>query len=117
MVGATVLFCTIAALLSQVSQAWATFFSNWVIPVIWQFGIAISLFTVLYIVLKIFFSYQFDDHKRTIIALAIVAAFIISLPILALIFERSLDVFDIIFGLIINILGGMLVYLIDERIG
>ncbi len=117
MVGVSILFCTIVTLLSQINQEWATFFSSLAISIQWQLGIAIIFFTVLYTAIKIFFQNQFNEHKRAVITLLVIAVFIISLPILALLFDRPLDIFDIIFGLIINVLGGMLVNLIDKRIG
>ena len=102
---------------------------------VWQLAITFIIFSALFTVLKALFSEKikniahskentygafeaFKDllaplvnNRRTGIILLLIIASIIALPILGLMFNRQIDMFDLVFGLVVNILAGLILAL------
>ena len=136
--------CTIssAITLSVTSSEWAAFFSSLATSIVWQFLITTIIFSVFFSVLKVLFWEKIDDllakhkrrnvydallkfrrfitpvarYKRMRTILLLIMASTLTLPIIAWKFNRPLDIYEIIINLLINFIGGLLIFLIDDVI-
>jgi hypothetical protein len=133
--------CATAFTLSAFSHQWAALFSSLATSFTWQLALTLIFFSVFFSVLKALFWEKIDHlllsyenwtvynflqrfrrflaplahHRRIGTILLLIIASIIALPVLAWKFNR-LDLYDLSFNILTNILGGLLIILIEDLI-
>jgi hypothetical protein len=132
--------CSAAFTLSAVDQAWAAFFASLGRSFAWQLSVITLVFFFLFSAFRVLFWEQVDHlllkldrwrlynlrqklkrffaplahHRRAAIIVLVLVASVASIPILAAIFKRPLDPYEIGFNVAVNIMAWVFTSVIED---